>query len=103
MADVSNIPESVIISVATAIFVSGVVWGLAWWLSGHFSSLRTLIYETISKSELAIVSKLEYHERHDDARFDDLKRDIWDVKLRQATNMSSIKDLEKLQKKVDTI
>ena len=74
------------------------MWGLAWWLSGHFSDLRGLIYETINKTELAILSKLEYHERHDDSRFDDIKRDLWDVKLRQATNMTSIRELEKQTK-----
>jgi len=87
--------ELVLISVTTAIFVGGSVWGLAWWLSGQFSSLRQLVYETIHKTETTIMSKLEYHEKHDDTRFDDVKRDIWEVKLRQASNISSIKDLEK--------
>lgn len=90
-----RIPEVVMISVATAIFVGGSVWGLAWWLSGQFSSLRQFVYESIHKTEVALLSKLEYHEKHDDSRFDDVKRDIWEVKLRQASNISSIKDLER--------
>lgn len=94
----THIPESVLIAVATAVFVGGSVWGLAWWLSGQFSSLRELVHEQIFKTEEAILAKLEYHERHDDARFEDVKRDIWDIKLRQASNISSIKDLERTAK-----
>lgn len=83
------------IAVATAVFVGGSVWGLAWWLSGQFSTLRHLVYEQIYKTEAIIIAKLEYHEKHDDTRFDDIKRDIWEVKLRQASNTSNIKELEK--------
>lgn len=83
------------LAVATAIFVGGSVWGLAWWLSGQFSTIRYLVYETINKTEAVILAKLEYHEKHDDTRFDDIKRDIWEVKIRQATNTSNIRDIEK--------
>lgn len=98
-----RVPDVVMISVATAIFVGGSVWGLAWWLSGQFSSLRQLVYESIHKTETAILAKLEYHEKHDDARFEDVKRDIWEVKLRQANNTANIRDLERevVKKKKD--
>lgn len=91
----NQIPESVLISVATGIFVGGSVWGLAWWLSGQFSGIRNLVYEQINKTADAIVSKLEYHEKHDDARFDDIKRDIWEVKIRQAGGLRRVEKLEK--------
>lgn len=78
-----QVPESVMISVATAIFVGGSVWGLAWWLSGQFSSIRSLVYETATKTADAILTKLEYHEKHDDKRFEDVKREIWEIKLKQ--------------------
>jgi hypothetical protein len=90
-----RIPDVVMASVATAIFVGGAVWGLAWWLSGQFSSLRQMVYELVHKSEMVIIAKLEYHEKHDDTRFDDIKRDIWEIKLRQASNTSNIRELEK--------
>lgn len=90
-----RIPDAVLISVTTAIFVGGSVWGLAWWLSGQFSSLRQLVYESVHKTEAAILSKLEYHEKHDDSRFEDIKRDIWEVKLRQANNINNIHELER--------
>jgi len=54
-----------------------------------------MVYESVHKTESAIMNKLEYHEKHDDTRFDDLKRDIWEIKLRQASNTSNIHDLEK--------
>lgn len=81
------------VGLSVGFFVGGTVWGLAWWLSGQFSGVRNLVYELINKTEQTIISKLEYHEKHDDSRFDDLKRDIWDIKLRAAS--SSTKDLEK--------
>lgn len=90
-----KIPDSVMLAVATAVFVGGSVWGLAWWLSGQFSTVRHLVYESINKAELVILAKLEYHEKHDDTRFEDIKRDIWEVKIRQASNISSIRDLER--------
>jgi hypothetical protein len=90
-----RVPDVVMISVATAIFVGGSVWGLAWWLSGQFSQLRQLVYEQIYKTESAIVQKLEYHEKHDDNRFDELKRDIWEIRVKQASNTAGIRDLER--------
>lgn len=86
------------ISVATAIFVGGSVWGLAWWLSGQFSVIRQLVYEQSGKTANAIISKLEYHEKHDDSRFDEIKRDIWEIRVKQASNMSNIRELEKKDK-----
>lgn len=95
---IQNIPDTVMIAVATAIFVGGSVWGLAWWLSGQFSIIKNLVHEQIDKTEAAILSKLEYHEKHDDSRFDDLKRDIWEVRLRAAANTSKInEELDKLK------
>lgn len=82
------------IAVATGIFVGGAVWGLAWWLSGQFSGIRTLVYEQITKTGEAILDKLEYHEKHDDSRFDDIKRDIWEIKLRQAGGLKRVEKLE---------
>lgn len=90
----NSIPDSIVIAVATGVFVGGAVWGLAWWLSGQFTSIRYLVYEQINKTADAIISKLEYHEKHDDARFDDLKKDIWEVKLRQAGGLKRVSKLE---------
>lgn len=90
-----RVPDVVMISVATAVFVGGSVWGLAWWLSGQFSTLRQLVYESVNKTESAILAKLEYHEKHDDNRFDEIKRDIWEIRVKQASNTSNIRELER--------
>lgn len=47
------------------------------------------------------MAKLDYHEKHDDTRFDDIKRDIWEVKLRQASNTANIHELERTDSKKD--
>jgi|SRR5882724_3130681 len=87
-----RIPDTVILAVSIAVFVGGSVWGLAWWLSGQFSSLRHLVYEQITKTEALILSKLEYHERHDDTRFENMRKDMFTIQLRQAAG----KGLEKI-------
>lgn len=89
-----RIPDVIMVGIAVGVFVGGTVWGLAWWLSGQFSGVRQLVYELINKTEQNIISKLEYHEKHDDSRFDDIKRDIWEVKLRAASNAVNIQKLE---------
>lgn len=92
-----KMPESVQYAVATAIFVGGSVWGLAWWLSGQFSGIRSLVYEQINKTADVIIEKLEYHEKHDDSRFEDMKKDIWEIKLRQAGGFKSLSKLDKVE------
>lgn len=71
--------------------VFAAIWSLAWWLSGQFSNLRGLIFSTAEKTSLSILSKLEYHEKHDDTRFNNVsdqissvKNDIWEMKIRNA-------------------
>jgi len=56
------------------------VWSLAWWLNGHFNNIRKDV--TLLGKE--ILDKLEYHERHDDTRFSQLRDDIWDIRVRNA-------------------
>lgn len=87
-----DIPDSILVAISVAIFVGGSVWGLAWWLSGQFGGVRSLVYDLIHKTESNIISKLEYHEKHDDGRFDDLKRDIWEMKLRAASGKAKKED-----------
>lgn len=50
------------------------VWSLAWWLARQFSLVKD-----------AILEKLEYHERHDDIRFDALTKDLWEIRVRNAS------------------
>lgn len=64
--------------------VLGAVWGHSLWLSKQFNSLRELIYRQTKTLEDNFFSKLEYHERHDDSRFSDLRNELWELRLRNA-------------------
>lgn len=59
----------------------GSVWSLAWWFARQFSRVEKIIYETKD----AILDKLEYHEKHDDNRFAEVRKDIWEIRLRNAS------------------
>lgn len=65
---------SLIVSIAAS------VWSLAWWLNGHFNSIR----KDVAALGKDILDKLEYHERHDDTRFNQVRDDIWDIRVRNA-------------------
>lgn len=69
--------------------IAASVWSLAWWLSGHFLSIRKDLY-TLEKT---IIDKLEYHERHDDTRFGQIRDDIWDIRVRNAATDGVIKPM----------
>lgn len=78
------------------ITIMGSVLGFGWlaglWVSSKFSQVKALVFDQTDK----IITKLEYHEKHDDQRFADmktdlavqttaLKNDIWEVRLRNAS------------------
>jgi hypothetical protein len=73
----------------------GSVWGFSIWISKQFNILRDLIYTKIDQLEDTIMKKLEYHERHDDTRFDNLQKDMFELKLRSIEKMSKINELTK--------
>lgn len=73
--------------VSIIIAISGSVWSMAWWLNGHFNSLRK-DFTGLAKE---IVSKLEYHERHDDDRFSQIRDDIWEIRVRNASIDGTLK------------
>lgn len=58
----------------------GAVWSLAWWFARQFTLIRNIIYETKD----AIINKLEYHEKLDDSRFTEVRKEIFDIRLRNA-------------------
>lgn len=66
-----------------ASIVAGVVATVAtmtWFLAGQFNKMRLYTEVMFEK----IMNKLEYHERHDDQRFGELRDDIWEIRLRNA-------------------
>lgn len=67
-------------AIGMIIATAGSVWSLAWWLNGHFNNIRK-DFTAIGKE---IISKLEYHERHDDVRFSQINDSVWDIRVRLA-------------------
>src|SRR6266436_523406 len=71
--------------------IVGAVWGLDWWLSGQFANIRRLVYDQIDKLNHMFAEKLEYHQKHDDVRFEhvdnrltSVRNDIWEIRVRNA-------------------
>lgn len=64
--------------------VVGTVFWLSWWLSNQFKDVRNLVYNKTEQLQNFFLSKMEYHEKHDDARFQSLSNDLWIIKLRNA-------------------
>lgn len=90
-----KIPDVILVGLSVGVFVGGTVWALAWWLSGQFAEIRSFVYQQMSRVEVNILDKLEYHEKHDDSRFEDLNKELWDVKIRLASKNIRIKELER--------
>ena len=42
-----------------------------------------------------ILDKMEYHERHDDQRFHEMNKELWTIKIRNATIDGRRRKLEK--------
>lgn len=72
--------------IATLMFtVVSTVWTLAWWLSRQFSNVKAIVFSKLEKMEETIKNQLEYHEKHDDDRFAEIRNDIWSIRLENAT------------------
>lgn len=76
-----KIPDVILVGLAVGVFVGGTVWALAWWLSGQFAETRAFVYQQMSR----IMDKLEYHEKHDDQRFNSITNDLWEIRVRNAS------------------
>lgn len=60
--------------------ILGSVWALGRYLDGRF----TKVFEKIENVKETLLNKLEYHERHDDKRFSEIREDLWETRLRMA-------------------
>lgn len=70
-----------IITLLTAFLMfGGSIWALAWWLSGRFSK----VYDKIDGVKDVLLEKLEYHEHHDDKRFNNITDELVAIKIRNA-------------------
>jgi len=59
-------------------------WISAWWFSKKFNEVHDAIDNKVEKLEKTILTKLEYHERHDDERFSSVDKAVWEIKVRNA-------------------
>src|SRR5688572_6684015 len=80
---------------------------LGWWLSGQFSEHRKFTYSAVKEMKDEVLEKLEYHEQHDDTRFnqiDDrfgrLRNDLWEIRLRNAAKDTMMDKMSTDLKKV---
>ena len=94
-----NLPPELSLLVTVILAVAGIVWTFAWWLSNKFNSMMATFYNKIDSVGAVILDKLEYHEKHDDKRFQQVSNDIWDIRVRNAARDKSFSNDVK---KVDT-
>jgi hypothetical protein len=69
---------------ALGITIITAVWGHAIWLSNRFAGISQEMDKRFEKILVAITTKLEYHERHDDQRFGDINNGLWEIRLQNA-------------------
>lgn len=62
-----------------ALFGSALI-GACIFVFGQINSIKSFVSKSIDK----VLDKLEYHERHDDLRFDDIRKDMQLVHVRMA-------------------
>ena len=64
--------------------VAGTLVTMTWWLSRQFSSQTERFFNKMDSLFEKISIKLDYHEKHDDQRFSEIKDDLWEVRVRLA-------------------
>lgn len=74
-------PENWIAIIALALSVYGGGFGALVWLQKKFETIESNINKAVDK----ILDKLEYHERHDDERFSQMDKNLWEQKLRMVS------------------
>lgn len=60
------------------------IGSLVWWLSNQFRDVRNLVYVKFDELSKMLSEKIEYHERHDDQRFNSISNDLWAIRIRNA-------------------
>ena len=80
------------------------IFALGWRLNNQFRDVRALVYSQGEKIKEFFMNKLDYHERHDDERFDKISNDLWLIRLRNAAKDGDMTfvNLDDAQKK-DTV
>lgn len=95
-AEWSDLQPLITFAMGVAGFLITAGWVSASWLNRKFADTNILIDTKLEKLEMAIVGKMDYHERHDDERFkeirttaegryNEIKNDVWAIRVRNAT------------------
>jgi hypothetical protein len=69
---------SVLLVMISSIFLLG------WRLNNQFRDVRQLVFTQSEKIKEFFLSKLDYHEKHDDERFDKISNDLWLIRIHNA-------------------
>lgn len=77
------------------VFTASSVWFFATWISRQFSTTKAEVLDKIENLEKNIISKLEYHEHHDDSRFSEVRKDIFEIKIRNAARDGVVVEKDK--------
>jgi len=87
-------PNLFIAATGVLLTIFAAIWSLAWWLSGQFSQIRDLIHTRVENVMHEFQDKLEYHEKHDDSRFDkvtsvlnNINNQIWEMRVFNASKL----------------
>lgn len=89
--------------VSTVLALLGAEWVFAIWINRQFTNFRNLVYSSAEKLQNSILTKLEYHEKHDDQRFASLERSLWEIRVRNAAvDGEKRKDQETFRRTFDT-
>lgn len=71
---------------------------MTWFISTKFNNIQNFIHTKVDNTKDVILAKLEYHERHDDRRFEDVLNSIWELKLRQTAIEGTVLEPKSLKK-----
>lgn len=75
-----QVPAMIYYTVASvATVLSGV-----WFMSKRLNDLKSLIYQRTEQLKDIFEKKLEYHEQHDDRRFEQIRNDLWEIRVANA-------------------
>lgn len=54
------------------------------WFNKQFNATNALVFLKFEELRTLFLSKLDYHEEHDDQRFSQMRNDIWELRVRNA-------------------
>ena len=76
--------DNLLALIVPIIAIVGSVGTLAGWMAKKFSSMERLVFDRSENTQKMLIDKLEYHERHDDKRFELVTTGLWEIRLNQA-------------------